>query len=117
MNNITKYKKIFSTVFLAAYLSLVITNVIHFHSYSIYAGSSVAESSKPKSPGSHYLVDGSSICFIQLFSNTVLDLKYSSIGLSAISDSKGELNLLLSDKLPPYFYYLKNSPRAPPVFS
>lgn len=117
MNNTRRHKKTFSALFLAAYLTFVITNVIHFHSYSFFNEPSVKEPVKSQSPGSHYFIDGSSICVIHQFSNTVLDLKYSSDNLLTASKLDEELNLVLSDKLPPRVLYSKHSPRAPPIFS
>lgn len=117
MNNTFKQKKIFAKVFLTAYLAFAVTNAVHFHSYSLFPESSINNPSTTKSEGSHYFIEGSSLCVVHLFSSSILDLKFSSDDLSQVLNVTEQSNLLISDKLTSFFYLSKNSPRAPPVFS
>jgi len=117
MNDALKHKKIFASVFLAAYLAFAVTNAVHFHSYSLFPESSINNPSTAKTDGSHYFIGGSSLCVIHQFSSSILDLKFSSDDLSQVLKVTEQANLLVSDRLTSYFYLSKNSPRAPPLFS
>lgn len=117
MNSTLKHKKIIANLFLAAYLAFAITNAVHFHAYSLFPESSFNNTIGSKSPGSHYFTDGNSLCVIHQFSSSILDLKFSSDDLSAVTAVSGKSELLFNDKLTSFFLLSKNSPRAPPVFS
>jgi len=117
MKNSVKYKKLISSIFLYAYLAFVITNAIHFHAYSLFDDPNYNNSSKSNFLISHFLSGSYSFCAISHFSNSILDLKYSSNNFSPFLNEREELKLVLSDRFTSKFFFAKNSSRAPPAFS
>jgi len=117
MKKSVKYKKRISSIFLCAYLAFVITNAIHFHSYSLFDDPSINNYSKSNSVSGHFLAGSYPFCAIHQFAGTILDLKFLSNNLSPFLNEIEELNLVLSDRFPSKFFFTKNSSRAPPAFS
>jgi hypothetical protein len=117
MKNSAKYKKRMSSIFLCAYLAFVITNAIHFHAYSLFDDPSIKDYSKQSPLNNHFLGSNLSFCTISHFSNSILDLKYSSSNLSQFLNEREELKLVISDRFTSKFFFTKNSSRAPPAIS
>ena len=117
MKNPIKYKRQISSIFLCAYLAFVITNTIHFHGYSLFDNPSFNNYSKSNSLNNHFLTNSYSFCTISHFSNSILDLRFSSNNFSPFLNAGEELKLVFSDRFLSKFFFTKNTSRAPPSFS
>lgn len=117
MKNSIKYKRRISSIFLYSYLAFVITSAIHFHAYSLFNDPSFNNYSKSNSINNHFLSGNYSFCTISHFSNSILDLKFSSNNFSPFLNESKELKLVFSDRFTSRFFFVKNSSRAPPTFS
>jgi hypothetical protein len=117
MKNAIKYKRRISSVFLYAYLAFIITNAIHFHAYSLFDNPGINNYSKSNSLNNHFLSSSYSFCTISHYSNSILDLKFSSNVTSPYQNEGEELIPVLSDRFIPNNLITKNSNRAPPFFS
>ncbi len=117
MKNIISHKKRIALIFLSVYTVFIITNTIHFHSYSLLNNPSYHTPSKPNFISNHFIGDSYSPCAINHFSNSILDLKFSSDDLSSINNDVKNLDFPFSYKLAFNFFLSKNTPRAPPIFS
>lgn len=111
------YKKRISSVFLCAYLFFVVFSAIHFHTYSLFNDPSFKNYSKSNYSTDHFLSNSYSFCTVSHFSNSILDLKFSSNNFSPFLNEREELKLVANDKFTSQLFVSKNSSRAPPAFS
>lgn len=117
-NSANKYKKISSAVFLSAYFVFILISAIHFHHYDLNSQNCFnSESQKSSALLIDFLSESTNICAINHFSQTVLNLGFSS---SDLFDSMPKMEEKVS-----YIYLAAVtssvlhliSPRAPPAFS
>lgn len=101
-------------LFLCAYLSFALGNALHYHKYSLPSEHSLNKYGSPNFALNHFLAD-SLICTITFFSNTLLDIKFSSKDLIfhklVIVDSKLTSEIIL----PQNSLFKNNTLRAPPI--
>lgn len=101
-------------LFLCAYLSFALANALHFHKYSLLSEYSFDKYGSQNFALNHFLAD-SLICTITFFSNTLLDIKFSSKDLIfrklVIVDSKLTSEFIL----PQNSLFKSNTLRAPPI--
>lgn len=118
MKKILLIKKTAAYLFLAAYLAFFITNISHYHTYSLLNAHSI-ENQKPHDKATqHFLTNDSSFCLVNYFSHSILDFKFSSKNIKIFFSKPEKLVLNTKNELPQNFLLANNLYRAPPlVFS
>lgn len=111
------HKKIIAYLFLSAYLAFFVTNVVHYHAYSLLSASSVASENTRSHAVKHFIADGS-ICLVSYFSNSILDLRFTSKNIKIFFAEPEKLILNTKKELPKNSLLASILYRAPPlVFS
>lgn len=99
---------------LCAYLSFALGNALHFHKYSLLSEYSFDKYGSPDFALDHFLAD-SGICAITFFSNTLLDIKFSSKDLIFFKLFIVDSKLISEIILPQSSLFKSNTFRAPPI--
>ena len=116
MKMINKNRNRFALLFLTAYLTLIFTNVIHFHKYALLEDSTLKEYSQTNNSTNHFYSDKYLICFVHQFSSGILDLKFSCNRTVALIKSE-DVTLFSDENIWPNHSLNTKTNRAPPVFS
>ena len=101
-------------LFLAAYLSFVATSVIHYHTYSLFNTPSIAKNAANNHAATHFITDGT-VCLISHFSNSILDLRFTSTNIKLFFAEPEKLILNTKKELPKNSLLASILYRAPPV--
>ena len=115
-NNIYKYSRYYSYLFLSAYLLLIAITVFHYHNVDLVEGNYQLECTGNSSSGPFdRLIDLNHECLITQFSSTVININYAPKLFSRKYDNEVYFILDRHNRLPYHFLYKHSLLRAPPV--
>lgn len=118
MKKILLIKKTAAYLFLAAYLAFFITNISHYHTYSLLNAHSIENQKPHDKAAQHFLTNDFTFCLINYFSNSILDLKFSSKNIKIFFSEPEKLFFKTKKELPQNSQLISILYRAPPlVFS
>ena len=116
MNYLNKYAKLYSYVFLSAYLFLVLLTIFHYHHYDFQQGKFNLEQSpehQNTNPFDKYFeLNGE--CIVAHFINTISNINYFPVLSSEAANHKVYFSLVYNSKLSKQKFNCSSQLRAPP---
>lgn len=105
----------FSLIFLFAYCSFIITGITHYHPYSLLDITSVTSQNSNKNTSHQFITNDFSFCLVNHFSNSILDLNFSSQNVTKFFAEPEKIVLNTDKELPQKFIHRCILYRAPPL--
>lgn len=100
--------------FLGAYIAFFVTSVTHYHHYSLFNELALSNKHLEKS-AQHFITNDFSFCLVSHFSNSILDLKFSSKNIKIFFAEPDQLVLNTKTELPQNSLTDCILYRAPPI--
>jgi hypothetical protein len=111
-------RKTAACLFLAAYIAFFLTSVTHYHSYSLFNNPGIVNQKSQNEAAHHFLTNDHSFCLVSHFSNSILDLKFTSKNIKIFFAEPEKLIHSTKKELPQNSLLACILYRAPPlVFS